>query len=142
MIKLRFEEGFPGGAAGLMSTLEDYSHLAIMLASKGVYNGVRVLKEQSVIRMGTDVITNKCQGVDNFFNWGYTVFVRGDKADWQPLKKGIFGWSGAYGPHFFVDIKDNISVVFMTNLNNDDGAGSSNIKVVERAYADIINQDN
>lgn len=136
-----FVEGFPGGAAGIMGSLDDYSHFAIMLAGKGIYNGIRVLSEESVIKMGADIIQLPCPGVDRFFNWGYAVYVRGDKADFQPLKKGTFGWSGAYSSHFFVNIKDNTSVLMMTNLNNDLGSGSPNIQVLEHAYADVVNQD-
>jgi len=136
-----FVEGFPCGAAGLMSSLEDYTHFSMMLAGKGIYNGVRVLKEESVIKMCTDIIPLPCQGVDSIVNWGYAVYVRGDKASFQPLKRGTFGWSGAYSPHFFVNIKDNTSVVMMTNLNNDEGSGSPNIKVLEKAYSEIINQE-
>ncbi len=131
-------EGYTGGASGLMSTLDDYSHFAMMLAGKGMYNGIRVLKEESVIKMSTDIIDLPHPGVDNIFNWGYGVYVRGDNCNYQPLKKGTFGWSGAYSPHFFVNIEDNSSVVFMTNLANDGGSDSPNIKVLEKAYSEII----
>lgn len=129
------KEGYTGGASGLMSTLNDYSHFAMMLAGKGIYNGVRVLKEESVIKMSTDIIKLPHLGVDNVFNWGYGVYVRGDNCSYQPLKKGTFGWSGAYSPHFFVNTADNTSVVFMTNLANDGGSDSPNIKVLESAFA-------
>jgi len=134
-------EGYPCGAAALMSTLDDYSHFAIMLANKGVYNKVRILKEESVLKMQNDIIELPCDGVGEALNWGYGVIVRGNKADYQPLKRYTFGWSGAYSPHFFVNTIDNIAVIMMTNLNNDYGSGSPNIKVLENAYAHVINQE-
>jgi len=136
-------EGYPCGAASLMASLDDYSHFVNMLSNKGIYKGVRVLKEESILNMANDIITPYCKGVDKFFNWGYAVFVRGEKAEgWQPLKKGTFGWSGAYSPHFFVNLEDKIGVVMMTQLENDGGAGSPNIKVLEKAFSEIVNQDN
>lgn len=134
-----FKEGYPSGATGLMSTLDDYSHFAMMLAGKGVYKDKRILKEESVIKMGTDIIDLPCPGVDEYYNWGYCVFVRGENADFQPLKKGTFGWSGAYSSHFFVNIEDNSGAIMMTNLHNDSGAGSPNIKVLEKAYSELKN---
>ena len=87
--------------------------------------------------MSQDIIDLPLPGVDNIFNWGYGVYVRGDITDFQRLKKGTFGWSGAYSPHFFVNTNDNISVVFMTSLANDGGSDSPNIKVLEKAYSEI-----
>lgn len=130
-------EGYQCGAAGLMSTVDDYTHFAMMLASKGIYNNTRVLEEKSITLMSKDIIDLPLPGVDNIFNWGYGVYVRGDKTDYQRLKKGTFGWSGAYSPHFFVNTDDNISVVFMTSLANDGGSDSPNIKVLEKAYSEI-----
>lgn len=135
-------EGYSCGAAGLFSSLDDYSNFAIMLSNKGVFNNVRVLKEESVIKMYKDTIPLPCEGVGDVVNWGYTVFVRGNIVDWSVLKRDTFGWSGAYSPHFFVNCDDHISVVMMTNLTDDGGSGSPNIKVLEQAYADIVKQEN
>lgn len=130
-----FKEGYPSGSAGLMSTLEDYSHFAMMLAAKGIYKGKRIIKEESVIKMMKDVIELPMFGVNEVTNWGYAVMVRGKKTDNQPLKAGSFGWSGAYSTHFFVNIEDNTAVVMMTNVNNDGGSESPNHKILESAYA-------
>ena len=37
---------------------------------------------------------------------------------------GTFGWSGAFGTHFFVSPKDHLSAVWMMNRSDIDGAGS------------------
>lgn len=129
--------GFPGGCAGLFSTLNDYTNLALMLSNKGVFKGKRIIEEESIIKMSSDIIPLPKEGIDKYYNWGYSVFVRGEKASFQPLNKGTFGWSGAYSPHFFIDLSDNSGLVFMTNLDNDGGAGSPNIKILEEAYSKI-----
>lgn len=39
---------FESGGAGLVSTLEDYSHFANMLAGGGLWNQTRILKRESI----------------------------------------------------------------------------------------------
>ena len=36
------------------------------------------------------------------------------------LTEGTFGWSGAYGTHFWVDRKEKLAVVVMTQTSNQD----------------------
>jgi CubicO group peptidase (beta-lactamase class C family) len=47
--------------------------------------------------------------------WGLSVRVVSDPAARNTfLSKGSFGWSGAYNTHFFVDPKEKIVGMFMT----------------------------
>jgi CubicO group peptidase (beta-lactamase class C family) len=101
-----FAQGYTGGSAGLFSTLKDYMRFAQMLAFGGSLNGVRVLSEDSVKEMGTNQRNS----------WGLSVYVRGEKDGNQPLEKGSFGWSGAYGTHFWVEPSRKIAAVLMLNI--------------------------
>ncbi len=130
-----FYEGYTGGAAGLFSTFEDYSNFTNMLACGGVFNGKRVLSENSVKEISIP------RSPIDVYNWGYTVLVRGKETAEQPLPIGSFGWSGAYATHFFVDLKSQLSAVMMTNMNNDYGAGSPSIAAFEKVVGKLIKEE-
>ncbi len=114
------------GGAGLISTAEDYSLFAETLLNGGVApNGKRVIKEEFLKHMYTpycpiqfmDVPTQKT-GV----TWG--LGVRLFTNDDGKLPKGSFGWSGAYGTHFWVDPVNKITAIYMRNSDSNGGAGA------------------
>ena len=132
-------EGYTSGCAGMFSTYDDYSHFASMLANGGEYNGKRILSKQAVLDMAVPRLSTDFVGIDQFFNWGYGVYVRGNEnKDFQKILKGSFGWSGAYSTHFFIDPSLNLSAVMMTNMNNDLGSGSPSIQVFEKVVREHI----
>ena len=73
-----------------------------MLLNRGIYNGVRVMKESSVEKLKTRI----CE------NWGLGVNVRDDTT---PLPENSYGWSGAYGTHFWVDEENQITALMLKN---------------------------
>ena len=40
------------------------------------------------------------------------------------LPKGSYGWSGAYGTHFWVDPTNGIVAIYMKNSRKDGGSGA------------------
>ena len=52
--------------------------------------------------------------------WGLGVRVITDES-YDNLPVGSFGWSGAYGSHFWVDPSNKITAVFMKNSTFDGG---------------------
>jgi len=65
-------------------------------------------------------------------SWGLGVLVRMDSAKiGRPVSNGTYGWSGAFGTHFFASPKDNLSAVFMTNRSDIGGSGSIVSKRIE-----------
>lgn len=115
------------GGAGLMSTAEDYSLFAETLLNGGIApNGKRVIGEKTLKEMSTpycpikfmDVPTQKT-GV----TWGLGVRVFTE--DVGKLPKGTFGWSGAYGTHFYVDPVNRITAIYMKNSLFNGGAGAA-----------------
>lgn len=120
-----FSEGYPGGAAGLISCSDDYVNFANMLTCNGVWKGKRILSEQAVLDMRSPHFENGFAGMNPFFHWGYGVrVVEQEKDDVQMLSAGSYGWSGAYNTHFWVDPKLNLSGVYMCNMDNAGGAGA------------------
>ena len=49
------------------------------------------------------------------------------------LPKGVFGWSGAYGSHFWIDPVNKIFAVYMRNSKYDGGSGNESAVNFEKA---------
>ena len=105
------------GGAGLVSTLDDYSKFAEMLLN----NGERIISPESVKLMSTPHVPYAIQKRNK--RWGLAVKVVTDES-YQSLPLGAYGWSGAYGTHFWVDPENKITAVYMKNSQYD-GGGSS-----------------
>ena len=90
------------GGAGLISSLGDYLNFARMLMNSGEIFGNRIISEASLREL------SKPQEPSNAREWwGLGVRVITDETK-TPLPSGTFGWSGAYGTHFWVDRRNNI----------------------------------
>lgn len=119
-----FAEGYTGGSAGLFSTIDDYMRFACMLAQDGTYQGIRILKEETVKKMRTPQHHYGIEGISEYFNWGLGVRVVEKQGASQPLPEGSFGWSGAYGTHFWVEPYTGKSAILMLNKADVGGSGS------------------
>ena len=102
-------EGYPlsytCAGASLCGTPEAYNVLAEMLYNFGVFRGVRILSEASVRKMSQLVCGS----------WGLGVAVRDGTSS---LPAGAYGWSGAYGTHFWIDVKNGITALMFKNHRN------------------------
>lgn len=125
------------GGAGLISTAEDYSLFAETLLNGGVApNGKRVIGEEYLKHMYTpycppqfmDVAT---QATGVTWALGVRLFTN----DNGKLPKGTFGWSGAYGTHFWVDPVNKITAIYMRNSDSNGGAGA---ETAENFETDVL----
>jgi len=99
---------------GLVSTVDDYSHFAQMLANGGEYNGHRLLSPRTVKYMASVHIPYTLPGRSPGEGFGLTVRVIQDALAGEiRISDGSFGWSGVYGTHFWVDPKEEIVAVMM-----------------------------
>ena len=118
-------EGFPltyfCGGAGLAGTAEAYSVFAEMLLNEGSLRSGAVLEPESVRHMKTPYIP--ISGDRNDAQW-WGLGVRVIANDRYTLPKGCFGWSGAYGSHFWVDPENRVTAVYMKNSRFDGGSGA------------------
>ena len=123
----RFPAGHAPAGAGLASTLGDYVRFAEMLQNGG--RGMVSPESFSLYRSALvpDEVMN-----NNLHNWGFGVRVITSE-DYGPLPVGTFGWSGAYGSHFWVDPVNRITAVYMKNSRVDGGAGNKSAKAFELA---------
>ena len=120
------------GGAGLISTIEDYSRFALMLANDGVFDGKRILSSEAVKRMSTGYIYMDCPPYNQQWGLGVRVITA---EDYQRLPVGAFGWSGAYGTHFWVDPVNQITAVYMKNSIYDGGSGAVTARHFEEDVA-------
>jgi CubicO group peptidase (beta-lactamase class C family) len=112
------------GGGGLMSTAEDYLQFAQMLLNGGQLNGKRLLSPRTVEMMGSVHAPDTLQGRPRGEGYGLSVRVVNDPVARNTfLSQGSFGWSGAYGTHFWIDPKEKIVGVLMTQTPNQEIRG-------------------
>ena len=121
------------GGAGLVSTLSDYSKFAKMLLDNGKYDGKVIVSEDTLANMYTPQVSRKI--MDWCEMWGLGVRVIVD-TEYKNLPVGAFGWSGAYGSHFWIDRENKVAAVFMKNSFFDGGSGNESARNFEKAVAD------
>lgn len=109
------------GGAGLISSLGDYTSFARMLLNKGVINGSRIISEKAVKLISTPQVPESIMPGNE--RWGLGVRVITSE-NYRFLPVGAFGWSGAYGTHFWIDPVNSIAAVYMKNSMFDGGSGA------------------
>lgn len=107
------------GGGGLFSTASDYAQFALMLANEGEFNGARILSPRAVELMSSVFAPDSLPGRPAGEPFGLSVRVVADPAARNTyLSEGSFGWSGAFGTHFWVDPKQNLVAIAMTQTSN------------------------
>jgi CubicO group peptidase (beta-lactamase class C family) len=116
----------------LMTTAADYLPLGLMLANGGMWNGKRLLSPKTVEMMTSVHAPDTLPGRPAGEGYGLSVRVVKDHvARGTLLSNGSFGWSGAYGTHFFVDPKEQVVAVLMVQTSNAE---------VSRDFEDLVMQ--
>jgi len=101
------------GANGLFSTAQDYAIFAQMLLNQGEWNGTRILSPKTLEIMTMDQTDGIYQAAGQGFGFGFAVLD--DLADSNALgSEGQYYWNGAYCTYFFVDPKENLISILMT----------------------------
>ncbi len=110
------------GGAGLFSTVRDYIRFAEMLLNEGkTAAGEPLLSPDLIRQMRTPAVPEAVMPWAE--RWGLSVRVI-VSPDYKRLPVGAFGWSGAYGTHFWVDPENRITAVYMKNSHYDGGSGA------------------
>jgi len=114
-----FNGAYFSGGGGLMSTAEDYMQFAQMLLNGGRLNGKVLLSPRTVEMMGSVHAPDTLPGRPRGEGYGLSMRVVNDPVARNTfLSQGSFGWSGAYGTHFWIDPKEKIVAVLMTQTPN------------------------
>ena len=103
------------GGGGLWSTPEDYLQFAQMLVNGGQLNGKRLLSPRTVDLMSSNHLGDLyAKGGRSGMGWGLSVEVVVDPvAANRRTSAGSFGWDGAFGTHFWVDRKEQITGILL-----------------------------
>ena len=111
---------FASGAAGLVSTVDDFAAFASMLRSLGVSGGSRVLSRASVSLMTADQLTPSVKAVSGLqagdfdaAGWGFGVSVVTRRTG-LAKSAGSYGWDGGLGTSWFNDPAEDLTVILMT----------------------------
>lgn len=107
-------KSFSGGA-GLLSTANDYARFLSMLLNGGELDGRRLLSRKSVELMTADHLNGVPYREGQGFGLGFSV-VKDLGARGQPGSVGEYGWGGAYHSTYWVDPKEQLVVVYFTQL--------------------------
>ena len=114
------------GGSGLTSTLRDYAAFATAL----LHRGQGLLSADTFSLMCTPSVPEEIMPIHERWGLGVRVIT---KDYYEDLPVGSFGWSGAYGTHFFVDPVNKIAGVYLRNSRVDGGSGSESARNFERA---------
>ena len=111
---------FFSGGGGLTSTASDYMKFAQMHLNTGELNGVRILSEDAIAIMRSNLLP---EGIDNIANiypgnvFGVDFAVVSDSAAFNGAPEGTHWWWGIAGSWFWIDPVQNI--VFVGMIQND-----------------------
>jgi CubicO group peptidase (beta-lactamase class C family) len=111
---------FPSGAAGLVSTIDDYLAFGQMMLSWGKYRDLRILSRPTVELMTTDQLTPEQKAVSGLFpgffdsrGWGLGLSIVTRRDDIASVP-GRYGWDGGLGTSWYSDPKEEMVIILMT----------------------------
>ena len=129
------------GVNALWGTMQDYLTFPKMLYHEGELNGKRILKKETLDLMRTDVTAEISRKPDQSsriykiangisldedgstnlepgygFGLGFGILVNPAVANKTNVSAGEYFWSGANSTHFFVNPKDDVIGIFMTQI--------------------------
>jgi CubicO group peptidase (beta-lactamase class C family) len=115
----RDDSKYFSGGGGLVSTIGDYARFCQMILNRGELDGVRVLKRETV-----DQITRNQLGElriqfpgNDLMGYGFGVLSeKGKEASKDPAGVGTCAWGGAFGTYFWVDPKNELIGIFMSQV--------------------------
>lgn len=118
LLQVRYKPSYLAGGQGLVSTAHDYLRFAQMLMNGGELDGVRILKAETLAEMTRDQL----QGIKSplqVYGFGLGVAVRlKDEGGSAPGTTGEYNWSGYGGTTFWVDPKQGLIAILMTQGPN------------------------
>jgi CubicO group peptidase (beta-lactamase class C family) len=105
------------GGAGLTSTAQNYANFLQLFLDKGVFKGKRLVSRKTVELMTSVHIPNELYGWPGGTGFGLGFSVCFDVGARGTLgSEGEFGWGGAYHSTYWVDPKEELVVVYLTQL--------------------------
>ncbi len=111
---------FESGGGGLFSTAPDYLRFTTMLLNGGELDGVRLLSPKTIEHMASDHLGNvPGSNYPGFgFGLGFAVRTHTGMND-MPGSVGEYLWGGAQGTWFWIDPKEKLIAIFMSQRAGD-----------------------
>lgn len=114
------EPAFESGGAGLVSTLEDYSHFADMLLAGGTYEGRRILSPATVACMTQpqlkDAVRRDMWDSLDGYSYGHLMRICAEPGRIAGLAcAGEYGWDGWLGTYFANFPGQQMTILSMQN---------------------------
>ena len=107
-------QSYFSGGAGVSSTAYDYARFIQMLLNKGTLEGSRILSRKSVELMQSARVDSDGDQIPDF-GLGFEIIV--DAANAGELGSiGTYSWSGAYLTSYWIDPKENLIAVFLSQV--------------------------
>ena len=120
-------EGFPlsytCAGAGLAGSIEDYFIFAEMLRNGGTYKGIEIVHPDVFPQIYKKYVPMEYMPKGAINSWGLGVRV---SLNDPVLPDDCWGWSGAYGTHFWIDPVNDITAIYMKNSRWHDSHGCGN----------------
>jgi CubicO group peptidase (beta-lactamase class C family) len=105
------------GGGGLVGTTEDYLRFAAMLANGGEWGGRRYVSRKTLEYMTSNQVGELRASERPGFGFGLGFEVRtGVGGADTPGSVGEYGWSGAAGTTFWIDPKEELIALYMTQV--------------------------
>ena len=110
------------GGSGLISSTADYLKFAQMLLNNGKVGQVRILSRKSVELLSSDLLSQDTKNSNGSGRWkgrgfGITVGVTNDPGlSGEYGSSGKYYWGGAAATVFWIDPKEELAAVAMTQL--------------------------
>lgn len=110
---------FPGGGAGLVSTLADLHAFGEAMLAGGVRQGERLLSRTTVAEMTTNQLTPEQVATtspdpDGRIGWGFGVGIALRRTG-PARPPGTYGWDGGLGSSWANDPSEDLTGVLLTN---------------------------
>jgi CubicO group peptidase (beta-lactamase class C family) len=105
------------GVNGLFTTAKDYGVFCQMLLNNGSWNGNQFLSRKTIELMTANHVGNLFNRPGEGFGLGFAV-VTDAGATQLPGSNGLFYWAGANNTHFFIDPKEKLIALFLTQESN------------------------
>jgi CubicO group peptidase (beta-lactamase class C family) len=116
---------FESGGGGLVSTVDDMLAFGQMMLNRGAYGRERILSRPTVELMTTDHLTPEQKALSPMFQdfwasrgWGLGMSVVTKRHDVAEAP-GRFGWDGAMGTSWYVDPREELIGILMTQRRPD-----------------------
>lgn len=111
------EQTYCEGAIGLNGPIADYAKFCQMLLNKGEYNGVRILKPETVEAMTAINRLPEVNAGGKGFQFGLGFELHNEERKPVPaVSNSAFSWGGMMGTAYIIDPENDLIALFYLNM--------------------------